>query len=275
MKFVFANCFFLAIFLAIAPACDARETAGQEATVENAWMPLFNGKNLEGFDTFLGKYTEDQLNQDTENIVTVREGMIHIYRDTPQGSKVPFGYFSTQKEYSHFHLRFQYKWGEKKFSPRMEVVRDTGVIYHMVGPHKVWPRGVECQIQEGDTGDTFTVMGAQVTTTVDPKLKAQTPSVIKYLSPAEGGVPHTQGSKEVSCVVKSETVEVEGWNTVEVIVRGQESFEHIVNGVVNNRGTDIRQLDEDALSQGENPLPSRRGRSLLSEYRDQGIARVA
>jgi len=245
MKFVSANCFFLSFFLAIAPVCDARETKTQETTAEAAWTPLFNGKNLDGFDTFLGKYTEDQLNEDTANIVTVHDGMVHIYRDTPQGSKVPFGYFSTQKEYSHFHLRFQYKWGEKKFAPRTEVVRDAGVIYHMVGPHVVWPRGVECQVQEGDTGDIFTVMGAQVATTVDPKLKAQTPPVIKYLSPEEGGVPYTQGSKMFSCVIKSETVEVEGWNTVEVIVRGQESFEHIVNGVTNNAGTDIHQLAED------------------------------
>ncbi|NOY42216.1 MAG: DUF1080 domain-containing protein, partial [Planctomycetes bacterium] len=152
MKFAVTICLLLSISFAIAPACDAKETATQEAIAETAWTPLFNGKNLDGFDTFLGMYTEDRLNEDTENIVTVHDGMVHVYRDTPQGSKVPFGYFSTQKEYSHFHLRFEYKWGEKKFAPRTEVMRDTGVIYHMVGPHAVWPRGVECQVQEGDTG---------------------------------------------------------------------------------------------------------------------------
>jgi len=115
----------------------------------------------------------------------------------------------------------------------------------MVGPHAVWPRGVECQVQEGDTGDIFTIMGARITTMIDPKLKAQTPPVIKYLSSKKGGVPLTLGTKRGTRVIKSETVEVEGWNRVEVIVRGQESFEHIVNGVTNSAGTDIRQLAED------------------------------
>ncbi len=156
-------------------------------------------------------------------------------------------------------VRFQYKWGEKKFAPRTEAIRDTGVIFHMVGPHVVWPRGVECQVQEGDTGDIFTVMGTRITTTIDPKLKAQTPPVIQYLSPDKGGVPHTQGAKNVSRVIKSETVEYDGWNTVEIIVRGQHSFEHIVNGVTNNAGTDIHELAED----GESWVPLGKGKILF------------
>jgi len=259
MKIVFTPCFFLSIFLTLVPVGDAQETAGQEAKVENAWTPLFNGKNLDGFDTFLGMYTEDQFNEDPENIVTVREGMIHIYRDTPQGSKVPFGYFATQEEYSHYHLRFEYQWGEKKFAPRTEVLRDSGVIYHMVGPHGVWPRGVECQVQEGDTGDTFTVMGTQVTTTVDSALLASEPPLFQYLPSEEGGVTRTRGTAVVTRIKKSKTVEEAGWNTVEVIVRGSENFVHIVNGVVNNRGTDIRQLDED----GETWVPLAKGKILF------------
>jgi len=260
MKLIFAKYFFLSIFLlASTSVCDALETADQETKTENAWTPLFNGKNLDGFDTFLGGYTEDQFNEDTANIMTVHEGMVHIYRDAPQGSKAPFGYFSTQKEYSHFHLRFQYKWGEKKFAPRTEIVRDSGVIYHMVGPHAVWPRGVECQVQEGDTGDTFTVMGTRITTTVDSKLLASEPPLFQYLTPEEGGVARERGSAGVTGIKKSETVEVDGWNMVEVIVRGQESFEHIVNGVVNNRGTDIRQLDEE----GKTWVPLAKGKILF------------
>jgi len=129
----------------------------------------------------------------------------------------------------------------------------------MVGPHAVWPRGVECQVQEGDTGDIFTIMGARITTTIDPKLKAQTPPVIKYLSSKQGGVPLTLGTKRGTRVIKSKTVEVEDWNRVEVIVRGQESFEHIVNGITNSAGTDIRQLAEDETTW----LPLGKGKILF------------
>lgn len=37
----------------------------------------------------------------------------------------------------------------------------------------------------------------------------------------------------------------EGWNTIELIVRGSESAVHIVNGTVVNRVSDLRQLDKD------------------------------
>jgi len=245
----------LTILFANATACNARESK-----TDSGWVPLFNGKNLDGFDTFLGKYVEDRLNKDPENIITVHDGIIHIYRDVPQGATVPFGYFSTKKEYSHYHLRFEYKWGEKKFAPRTEVVRDSGVIYHTVGPHVVWPRGVECQIQEHDTGDMYTVMGTRITTTVDPKLLTSEPDpIFQFLSPEEGGVHHTRGSENVARLIKSKTLEKEGWNQVEIIVRGSKSFVHIVNGVMNNRGTDIRQLDED----GKTWTPLEKGKILF------------
>lgn len=230
------------------------ETKPNESTSE--WTPLFNGKDLAGFDVFLGRYGPDRLNDDPQNIVSVQEGEVHIYRDAEQGSKAPFGYFVTKNEYSHYHLRFEYHWGEKKFAPRTNVVRDSGVIFHMVGENRVWPRGVECQVQEQDTGDTFTVYGTQVTTTVDPKTKGSRP---QFMEAKDGGVPLTQGGKGVTRIIKSTTAEKEGWNTVEVIVRGADEFVHIVNGVVNNRGSDIREL----ASNGKDWVPLSKGKILF------------
>ena len=261
MKILIRTC--LPLALALFTACEGRADDGTLASTNNddtGWVSLFNGKDLSGFETFLGRHGEDQLNTDKDNIITVHDGMVHIYKDTRAGSKVPFGYFSTKKEYAHYHLRFEYKWGEKRFAPRTEVVRDSGVIYHMVGPHKVWPRGVECQVQEHDTGDIYTVMGAQVVTTVDPaKLNTQPRPVYQFLGNAKGGVLCTRGSEQVARVVKSHEMEREGWNTVEVIVRGASEFVHIVNGEINNWGSDIRQLDES----GKNWVPLEKGRILF------------
>lgn len=245
-------CFFLSALTVLSAAAVQAEPAKESSE----WTPLFNGKNLEGLDVFLGRYGPDRLNDDPQNIVSVHDGMIHIYKDAEHGSQAPFGYIVTQQEYSHYHLRLEYRWGEKKFAPRTNVVRDSGIIFHMVGPHKVWPRGVECQIQEKDTGDTFTVYGTQITTTVDPETKGSRP---QFMEAKDGGVPLTQGSKGVTRIIKSTTEEKEGWNTVEVIVRGADEFVHIVNGVVNNRGSDIRELD----SSGENWIPLNKGKILL------------
>jgi len=49
-------------------------------------------------------------------------------------------------------IRLQFKWGQKRFFPRAQSPRDGGLLYCFVGPDKVWPRPVECQIMETDTG---------------------------------------------------------------------------------------------------------------------------
>ena len=51
---------------------------------------------------------------------------------------MPFGYVATEKEYSHFHLRLEYKWGTKVCSANAK--RDAGILYHLAGDDKVWPQ---------------------------------------------------------------------------------------------------------------------------------------
>ena len=46
---------------------------------------------------------------------SVNDGMIHVYKDTPEGKAMPFGGVITDKDYGDYHLRFEFKWGTKKF----------------------------------------------------------------------------------------------------------------------------------------------------------------
>jgi hypothetical protein len=176
----------------------------------------------------------------------VEDGVIHVHKDQAEGTAVPNGYIATEKEYANYHLRMEYKWGTKKFKPRMAARRDAGLLYHVTVPDFVWPRCVECQIQEGDTGDCFTVRGTQVVTSVEIA-EIQTPGGLKklprYKPEADGGAERTLGDGGVTRVVKAKTHEHEGWNTVEIIVRGSQSSEHIVNGHTVFRAKALRQLD--------------------------------
>jgi hypothetical protein len=107
----------------------------------------------------------------------------------------------------------------------------------------VWPRSIECQIQEGDVGDCFLVGGTQVTTTLDPaRLKVDQ---FQYLPADKGGVTTVRGGPGIMRIVKGSTHENDGWNTVEVIIRGDEDVVHIVNGHEVFRATKLRQLDAD------------------------------
>jgi len=214
----------------------------QTAQVEAAdpgWVSIFNGKNLDGWYTYL---QSSGKNNDPKGIIKVENGMIHVF-DIPTGDeRQEFGYMATEKEYSNCRIRLQYKWGTKQFrgssssstvlppAPRVVGKRDAGLLYDIVGADKVWPRLVEAQIQEGDTGDFWLVEGVSMTTTVESKENA---------TYKEGGVPYTQTNGRV---IKSANYEQPGWNTVEVILDG-DSVTQIVNGKVNNRGWNLRQPD--------------------------------
>src|ERR1041385_1849685 len=139
-------CFFSGVFLG-ERACAAG------ADDSNGWKKLFNGKDLDGWHVVIG----NAARPDTNHLVQIHDGMIHMYKDVEQGSPQPAGYIVTDKEYSNYHLKLEYKWGEKRFGGRAEARRDAGILYHVVGKDGVWPKSVECQIQENDVGDIFTV----------------------------------------------------------------------------------------------------------------------
>jgi len=219
---------------------------------DDGFRPLFNGKNLDGFYIFLGKGPK---NADTNKCVQIEDGMLHMYRGKANASQQPFGYISTEREFENYHLRFEYKWGTNRFGGRANVKRDAGVIYHMFGNDNVWPNGVECQVQEGDVGDIFTV-NTRVTTTADP---ATTNVIVEAITNAAGairtnqtsrpifrdekagGVPFQQGlSTNIRRVIRGKMLERDGWNKVEVIVRGDDAI-HIVNGEANNHAGEMRR----------------------------------
>ena len=87
-----------------------------------------------------------------------------------------YGALTTQAEYGNYHLSLYYKWGQKKWPPRLEEPRDSGVLFHSFGPYgdrtNSWMKALEFQVQENDTGD-FWKMG---TTMMDA------PAVLDYSS---------------------------------------------------------------------------------------------
>lgn len=170
------------------------------------FIPLFNGKDLNGWYSVLKTKGK---NNDPEKVFTIKDGLLCI-------SGKEFGYIATAGSYGDFHLVTEFKWGEKKWPPREKAVRDNGILYHTVGEDRVWPRAVECQIQEGDCGDFWLI--DSVTAVFD-------------------GV-RTAPTKNTRLTKKKDAENPTGeWNRVEVISRNGKCT-HIVNGVVVNEVTD-------------------------------------
>ena len=236
------------------PAIRATATADPPAPDE-PWIPLFNGRNLDGWYTFLQKHGK---NSDPDHVITIKDGAIHLYKDANDGSQVVMGYIATEKEYANYHLRLQYRWGTKKFAPRYKLKRDAGLYYHIIGPDAVWPRSLQYQIQQTDAGDLIALHGFAVDSWIDPKTRHDVEPT--YQDPDRGGEARVLGGKGISYQKRQPgDFEVDGWNTVEVIARG-DSTTHLLNGHVVNQGRNVRLV---AAEKPGEPQSITRGRIAL------------
>ena len=178
-----------------------------QTSVAQEFKPLFNGKNLDGWYSFL---RQKGKNNDSNQVFTVNKGLLKI---TGQ----EFGYIVTEKSYGNFHLVAEFKWGEKKYPPRENAVRDNGICYYVVPNDRVWPRSVECQVQEGDCGDFWLI--DSVTAIVDGVQQGPTRNT-RVTKKKDGEKPTGE------------------WNQVEIIARDGKCT-HIINGVVVNEAENV------------------------------------
>ncbi len=115
-------------------------------------IKLFNGKNLDGWYTFI---KEKGKNIDPNKVFTIQDGMIRI-------SGEEFGCITTNDEFENFKLTVEFKWGEITYDPRVDKARDSGILLQSVGEDGavggIWMNSLECQLIEGGTGD-FIVVG--------------------------------------------------------------------------------------------------------------------
>jgi|GEM_PF-161361 len=131
---------------------DDLEMVPGEAGALGEAKQLFNGKDLDGFYSFLKGLGK---NTDPEGVFTVSNGILRISGKT-------WGCITTHEEYENYHLVVEYKWGEDTHEPRVDRARDCGVLLHSMGEDGgysgTWMHSIECQMIEGGTGD-FIVVG--------------------------------------------------------------------------------------------------------------------
>ena len=93
---------------------------------------LFNGKNLDGWVCVTA--TPD------EHTFAAQGGVLHV-------TGTPMGYIRTEKKYSDFTLRLEWRWGASRV--------DSGIFVFLQEGDKVWPTGVQLQLRESDFGYFF------------------------------------------------------------------------------------------------------------------------
>jgi len=238
--------------LALAAGLTAALLGVTTTHAQTGWTSLWNGKDLSGWTTWLarpeptsnvpglnkdasGHYTEPiGSNRDPLNVFTVVNNVDG--RPAIRVSGEVFGELRTKQSFKDYHLRFQFKWGEKKWAPRDAAAtpRDSGLLYHVYAEPgaegRNWARSVELQIQEKDVGDLYAV-GSAIAVRVKPRPNT-TPVVWDY-DPTGEWTFFSQRAGSPGRVVKQPDAErpTGEWNTVEMVAFKDEAL-HIVNGQV-------------------------------------------
>ncbi len=218
--------------------------------ISKKWTNLFEGDPQENWEVFIG--APHATVKGLDNIDPKSDGKNskplglnndpkHVFAfETIDGEQVLhisgeiYGALTSKQAFGNYHLKLQFKWGEKVWEPRLLRERDSGILYHCVGEHgsfwNVWMTSQEFQVQEGDMGDYYGLAG----TLIDiPSVKKEDAKEFDYL---KGGALNPYSSLQRlppnHCNKGFDNENPHGeWNTLELICHEGTSL-HIVNGKV-------------------------------------------
>lgn len=227
---------------------------------DEGFVPIFNGKDLSGWQSSReGKQAGSGL------FAVDPEGKtIHVYAGVEDGAIQTIDCLYTMKKYSHYILKLEYKWLERRFPPRANHDRDAGLLFHLHGDlEKLWPNCLEMQLGDSGvektktrylTGDLW-VIGKD----------------IQVINSREGPFFHKPGAALVSVgkdkaydssytMINAEKPHGQ-WNEITLTVRGGKEAIFELNGTVVNSITSMTTLVD-----GER-VPLQKGRiGLQAEY---------
>ena len=207
----------------------------ENANSDNGFVEIFNGKNFDGWYLKI-KSGDAEL---AKEVYAIEDGMVHVFKGVKDslnyatGENATHGLFYTNKSYSKYILRFEYKWGEKITNNFNQWQYDAGVYYHVTND-KIWPSGFEYQIRydhrdgSNHTGDLILAESSYQWYGTADERKAT------YLPKDEGGILSTQGWMHMAKPTSNFNALNDEWNQCEIIVMGDAYAIHKLNGDIVN-----------------------------------------
>jgi len=247
------------------------------------WVPLLD-KNLTQWESYLsfahktdynGKVPNDAAGNPMQPI-GYNNDKTHVFSvlNEPGGPVLRvsgefYGCLFTRQSYENYHLSLQVKWGDQKYEPRKDKLRDSGILYHSIGEAgaeywRTWMLSQEFQIMEGHMGDFW----CQANSAIDIRSYPSEGVMNRVADEKQPFRPFKSGS-DFFCM-RSENYESPAgeWTKLELICFEGKSL-HIVNGHVVMVLKDSRYVKPDGQE-----VPMRQGKiQLQSEaaevfYRD-------
>jgi hypothetical protein len=255
------------------------------------WTNLLD-ENLSQWDSYLSYrhkegYNGDQPKDDQGNLIEPigsnkdQYGVFTVLEENNEQvlrvSGEIYGCISTKTEYENYHLRLKVKWGNDIYPPREKLLKDSGILYHSVGPNgaeywRSWMLSQEFQIMQGHMGDYW----SQATSAVDIKAYPHEAIMSPVADKSQPFLPIGSGEKAGGYCMRSANFEKPHgeWNTLELICFDDKSI-HIVNGEVvmilqNSRY--VQDGEKIALTKGKIQLQSEAAEVF---YKDIEIRKLA
>jgi hypothetical protein len=208
-KTILTPCFSL-FFLLLITLNTAR---AQKKADQQEWKPLFNGKDLSGWDIKIAGFP---LNNNHKNTFRFEDGMVRISYDEYQKFDNRYGHMYYKQPFSHYILRFEYRFTGNQTPGGAEWnVRNSGVMFHSQSAKSLtmnqdFPVSLEFQTLGGlGTGDRHT--GNLCT---------------------PGTIVHMNGQLNPNHCIESNSNTYHGdrWVKGEIIVLGDSLIAHLIEG---------------------------------------------
>lgn len=197
------------------------------------WQPLYKG-TLDDFRIyFRGQgYIGDV---DAQDVFVAEKDQIHVRKGTN-------GLIATKQPYSHYHVKVDYRWGAKGGSMNAGLMTHIDLNSKCVKDNR--PRSVEINMKADAPGSLWMAsnLGPFGSTFVEE-------GTDRYLPRNEGGVPRVAnpfGKRTVLARYPGKQPNSRPhneWNTLEAIVRGDESVVILHNGERVNELTELKQAN--------------------------------
>jgi len=238
-----------------------------------AQKSLFNGKNLKNWDIFLGspiggfeELAKKATPASTYQVVDLDgQKVIRVSGDINAA-------LATKAEYANYHLRLEFKWGEKVYGRR-----NSGLLYHSYGPFGVafgtWMANIEHQLMHDNLGDTYLMANTYCETKV---IKGNDGKAF-FFSP-EGqstSFSETDNGRSIKKMKDAEKSLGE-WNSVDLYCFGQTAV-HVVNGQVVMINTNCSKVEDGLklpLTKGKIQLQSEGGEFFIRKVEIKKIKEI-
>jgi len=182
------------VALLVSITCAREEQ--KNLTVPKKKIVLWNSKDFTGWKLFVPVPLYD-----VARTWSVKDGVIRCVG-------TPNGYMRTEKDYADYLLHIEWRWVGNG--------GNSGVLVHMSGEDKVWPKSLECQLKSGNAGDFYVIGGVEVNEHAMGGSRVEGRRVIKLKQSSEK--PFGQ------------------WNSCDVICK-DDWIVVLANGVLQNVGT--------------------------------------